>query len=263
VGVTELDARMKLRLGDTEVARIGLGTNRLRNTAANVAFVREAIAAGIGMIDTAHSYTEGESEATIGAAVSSGPEGRVIATKGGIGGPGRGRPEVLRAEIEESFRRLRTDTIALYYLHRFDPKTPLEESLGAINEYRERGQIRHIGISNVSIEQIERARGVAPIAAVQNHYNLSEREHEEVVDYCEREEIVFVPYFPLGGQGRPALGKIAARHGATRVQITLAWLLKRSPAMLPIPGTLSLGHLKENVAALEIELTDAEFDALR
>jgi len=263
VGVTELDARMKVRVGDTEVARIGLGTNRLRNTPAKVAFVREAIATGIGMIDTAHSYTQGESEATIGAAVSPGPEGCVIATKGGIGGPGRGRPEVLRAEVEESFRRLRTDTIALYYLHRVDPETPLEESLGAINEYRERGQIRHVGISNVSIEQIERARRVVPIAAVQNHYNLSQREHDDVVDYCEREEIVFVPYFPLGGEGGPALEEIAERHGATRVQIILAWLLKRSPAMLPIPGTLSLEHLKENVAALEIELSDAEFDALQ
>jgi pyridoxine 4-dehydrogenase len=263
VGVTELDARMKVRVGDTEVARIGLGTNRLRNTPAKVAFVREAIATGIGMIDTAHSYTQGESEATIGAAVSPGPEGCVIATKGGIGGPGRGRPEVLRAEVEESFRRLRTDTIALYYLHRVDPETPLEESLGAINEYRERGQMRHVGISNVSIEQIERARRVVPIAAVQNHYNLSQREHDDVVDYCEREEIVFVPYFPLGGEGGPALEEIAERHGATRVQIILAWLLKRSPAMLPIPGTLSLEHLKENVAALEIELSDAEFDALQ
>jgi pyridoxine 4-dehydrogenase len=254
---------MKLRVGDAEVARIGLGTNRLRNTSANVAFVREAIAAGIGMIDTAHSYTEGESEATIGEAVSSGPESCVIATKGGIGGPGRGRPEVLRAEIEESFHRLRTDTIALYYLHRVDPETPLEESLGAINEYRERGRIRHVGISNVSIEQIERARRVVPIAAVQNHYNLSERSREEVVDYCERERIVFVPYFPLRGEGGRALREIAARHGATPAQITLAWLLTRSPAMLPIPGTLSLWHLKENVAALQIELTDAEFDALR
>jgi pyridoxine 4-dehydrogenase len=254
---------MKLRVGDAEVARIGLGTNRLRNTPANVAFVREAIAAGIGMADTAHSYTGGESEETIGAAVSSEPDGCVIATKGGIGGPGRGRPEVLRAEIEESFRRLRTDTIALYYLHRVDPETPLEESLGAINEYRERGRIRHVGISNVSIEQIERARRVVPIAAVQNHYNLSERSHEEVVDYCERKQIVFVPYFPLRGEGGRALREIAARHGATPAQITLAWLLKRSPAMLPIPGTLSLGHLKENVAALQIELTAAEFDALR
>ena len=263
MGVTELDARMKLRVGDIEVARIGLGTNRLRHTPANVDFVREAIAAGIGMIDTAHSYTEGASEATIGAAVASEPEDCVIATKGGIGGPGRGRPDVLRAEIEESFRRLRTETIALYYLHRVDPETPIEESLGAINEYRERGQIRHVGISNVSIEQIDRARRVLPIAAVQNHYNLSERDHEEVVDYCEREEIVFVPYFPLGGKGGPALAEIAARHDASRVQITLAWLLRRSPAMLPIPGTLSLEHLRENVAALQIELSEEEYEALR
>jgi pyridoxine 4-dehydrogenase len=254
---------MKLRVGDTEVARIGLGTNRLRHTPENVTFVREAIAAGIGMIDTAHSYAGGESEATIGEALASEPDGCVVATKAGIGGPGRGRPEVLRAEIEESFRRLDTDAITLYYLHRVDPETPLEESLGAINEYRDGGRIRHIGISNVSIEQIERARRVAPIAAVQNHYNLSEREHEEVVDYCEREDIVFVPYFPLQGGGGPAVAEIATRHGASRTQITLAWLLRRSPAMLPIPGTLSLKHLKENVAALQIELTDEEFEALR
>jgi aryl-alcohol dehydrogenase-like predicted oxidoreductase len=254
---------MKLRVGGTEVARIGLGTNRLRHTPENVTFVREAIAAGIGMIDTAHSYTGGESETTIGEAVASQPDGCVVATKGGIGGPGRGRPDVLRAEIEESFRRLRIDAITLYYLHRVDPETPLEESLGAINEYRDGGRIRHIGISNVSIEQIERARRVAPIAAVQNHYNLSEREHEEVVDYCEREDIVFVPYFPLQGGGGPAVAVIAARHGASRTQITLAWLLRRSPAMLPIPGTLSLGHLKENLAALQIELTDEELEALR
>jgi aryl-alcohol dehydrogenase-like predicted oxidoreductase len=160
-------------------------------------------------------------------------------------------------------RRLRTDTIALYYLHRVDPETPIEDSLAAINEYRERGQIRLVGISNVSIEQIERARRVVPVAAVQNHYNLSERKHEEVVDYCEREGIVFVPYFPLRGTGGPELDEIAVRHGASTFQITLAWLLRRSPVTLPIPGTLSLEHLRENVAALEIELSDEEFDALR
>jgi len=251
-----------LRLGEVEVARIGLGTNRLRNAARNVTFVEEALTAGIGMIDTAHTYTGGESEETIGAATS-GPEGVVIATKGGFGGPGGGRPDVLRAQIEESLRRLRTDTIALYYLHRVDPETPIEDSLAAINEYRERGQIRLVGISNVSIEQIERARRVVPVAAVQNHYNLSERKHEEVVDYCEREGIVFVPYFPLRGTGGPELDEIAVRHGASTFQITLAWLLRRSPVTLPIPGTLSLEHLRENVAALEIELSDEEFDALR
>jgi len=254
---------MKLKVGDTEVARIGLGTNRLRNTPANVAFVKEAIAAGVGMIDTAHTYTGGASEQTIGMALPREPDHCVVATKGGGGGgSGRGRPEILHAEIEESLRRLRTDSIALYYLHRVDPETPIEESLAAIDEYRERGQIRHIGISEVSIAEIERARRVVPITAVQNHYSLSERKHEEVVDYCARESIVFVPFFPLRADRRGPLEEIAALHGATAVQITLAWLLRRSPAMLPIPGTLSLEHLKENLAALEIELTDAEFEAL-
>jgi len=260
----EPDHPTKLRLGDADVTRIGLGTNRLANTPANVAFVKEAVAAGVGMIDTAHSYTGGDSEQTIGAALPVEPDGSVIATKGGGGGgSGRGRPENLQAEIDESLRRLRTDTIALYYLHRVDPETPLEESLAAIDQYRERGKIRHIGISEVSIEQIERARRVVPIAAVQNHYNLAERKHEEVVDYCERENIVFVPFFPLRGDGGRALAEIAAQHGATLVQIKLAWLLRRSPAMFPIPGTLSVEHLHENVAALEIELTDGDFEALR
>jgi pyridoxine 4-dehydrogenase len=259
----ERDRSTKLRLADTEVARIGLGTNRLTNTPANVAFVKEAVAAGVGLIDTAHTYTRGESEETIGAALSPDPQRCVVATKGGGGGPGRGRPEVLRAEIEESLRRLRTDNIALYYLHRVDPQTPLEESLAAIREYRDRGKIRHIGISEVSVDQIERARQLVPIAAVQNHYNLSERKHEAVVDYCASENIVFVPYYPLRGDGGRALAEIAARHGATPAQIALAWLLRRSPTMLPIPGTLSLEHLKENLAAWQIELADAEFEALR
>jgi aryl-alcohol dehydrogenase-like predicted oxidoreductase len=170
---------------------------------------------------------------------------------------------VLGAEIEQSLRRLRTETIALYYLHRVDPETPLEESLGAIKDYRDRGKIRNIGISEVTIDQIERARKVVPIAAVQNRYNLSDRTHEAVVDYCAAEDIVFVPFFPLRGNGGRELAEIAEQHGATSEQITLAWLLRRSPAMLPIPGTLSLEHLKENVAALSIELTDAEFEALR
>jgi pyridoxine 4-dehydrogenase len=253
-----------IRLGDAEIARIGMGTNRLTNTPANVAFVKDAVAAGVGMIDTAHSYTGGESEQTIGAALSSDRDGRVVATKGGGGGgAGRGRPENLRAEIEDSLRRLRTDAIDLYYLHRVDPETPLEESLAAIKEYRDRGKIRHVGMSEVSIDQIERGRRVVPIAAVQNHYHLSERKHEAVVDHCAGENIVFVPFFPLGGDGGRALAEIADRHGATPTQITLAWLLRRSPAMLPIPGTLSLAHLKENLAALRIELTEAEFEALR
>jgi aryl-alcohol dehydrogenase-like predicted oxidoreductase len=157
---------------------------------------------------------------------------------------------------------LRTDSIALYYLHRVDPETPLEQSLEAIAEYHERGKIRHVGVSEVSIDQIDRAREVVPITAVQNHYNLVERKHEEVVDYCAREGIVFVPFFPLRGGGGRTLAEIAERHGATPAQITLAWLLKRSPVTLPIPGTLSIEHLRENLAALEIELNDAEFQAL-
>jgi pyridoxine 4-dehydrogenase len=252
-----------VKLGDFDVARIGLGTNRLTKTRDHVAFIRAAVAAGVQMIDTAHSYTGGQSEETIGDALSPLPQGCVVATKGGIGGPGRGRPEVLRAELDESLRRLRIDSISLYYLHRVDPETPIEESLATIKEYRDQGKVRLVGISEVGIDQIERARRVVPIAAVQNHYNLSERKYEAVVDYCAAEGIVFVPFFPLRGSGGAALSEIAARHRATAQQITLAWLLRRSPAMLPIPGTLSLDHVKQNVAALKIELTDAEYEALR
>ena len=251
-----------MKVGDIDVARIGLGTNRLTKTPDNVAFIQAAVAAGVQMIDTGHLYAGGQSEETIGAALSPIPEGCIVATKGGFGGEGRGRPEVLSAEIEQSLRALRTDSIYLYYLHRVDPQTPIEESLGAIKEYRDRGKIRHVGVSNVDIDQIERARRVVPIVAVQNHYNLSERESEAVVDYCAGEDIVFVPYFPLRGSGGRPLDEIADRRRATPQQITLAWLLRRSPAMLPIPGTLSLEHLKENVVASKIELTDAEFEAL-
>jgi pyridoxine 4-dehydrogenase len=250
-----------LTLGDTEVSRIGLGTNRLAETRENVAFVGKAVAAGVGLVDTAHLYTGGQSEATIGAALSPPPQGCIVATKGGFR-PGEGRPDVLRAQIEESLRRLRTDSIALYYLHRVDPETPLEESLATIKEYRDEGKIAHVGVSEVGIDQIERARKVVPIVAVQNHYNLSERQHEEVVDYCAAEGLVFVPFFPLRGDGGAPLVEIADGHGASPAQIALAWLLRRSPAMLPIPGTLSLAHLEENLAALEIELSDAEYQAL-
>jgi pyridoxine 4-dehydrogenase len=250
----------KIALGATPLARIGLGTNRLANTRENVAFVEEAAAAGIELIDTAHIYAGGESEAAIGAA--SLPGGCVVATKGGYGA-GNGRPEVLAAQIEESLRRLRTDSIGLYYLHEPDPETPLEDSLGVIRDYRDRGAIRHVGVSNVSVEQVERARQVVPVAAVQNHYNLAERAHEDVVDHCARNGIAFVPYFPLRAGGGPAAARIAERHGATPAQIALAWLLHRAPVTLPIPGTLSIEHVRENLAAAEIELTGEEFEALR
>jgi pyridoxine 4-dehydrogenase len=241
------------------IKRIGLGTNRLTNTPANVAFIKAAVEAGIEMIDSAHLYTGGQSEETIGAALSPIPENVVVATKGGFAGPGRGKPEVLRGELDQSLRALRAATIPLYYLHRVDPETPIEESLGAIKEYQDRGQVKDIGISEVDIELIERARRVVKVAAVQNHYNLAERKYEAVVDYCTREGITFVPFFPLREVAGAALKEIARRRRASPQQIALAWLLKRSPVMLPIPGTLSLAHLKENLAALDVELTDAEY----
>jgi len=251
-----------VKLEDLDVARIGLGTNRLTKTPDNIALINAAVATGVQMIDTAHSYTGGQSEETIGEALSPIPKGVIVATKGGIGGAGRGRPEVLASEIEQSLRRLDTQSIYLYYLHRVDPQTPLEESLSAIKEYRDQGKIRYVGLSEVVIDQVEHARKVVPIAAVQNQYNLSERKYDSVIDYCAAEGIVFVPFFPLRGNGGGKLIEIAERHAASPRQITLAWLLRRSPAMLPIPGTLSLEHLKENVAASHIELSDAEFEAL-
>jgi aryl-alcohol dehydrogenase-like predicted oxidoreductase len=251
-----------LNVAGVDVPRIGLGTNRLTDSSKNAEFVRRAVAAGVGMIDTAHLYTGGESEATIGAALSSSPDGVVVATKGGFR-PGQGAPEVLRVQIEESLRRLRTDRIQLYYLHRVDPETPLEQTLAAIKEYVDAGKIGQVGLSEVGTAEIERAREVVEVAAVQNQYNLAERKWDHVVDYCAREGIVFVPYYPLrGGDGGRPVAKIAKRHGATPSQVMLAWLLRRSPTSLPIPGTLSRAHLQENLGALELELSDGEFDAL-
>jgi aryl-alcohol dehydrogenase-like predicted oxidoreductase len=250
-----------LAVGETRVTRVGLGTNRLTNTPGNQALLREALSAGVNFIDTAHLYSGGDSERTIGAALAPFWEGTIVATKGGYS-PGEGRPEILGAQIEESLHRLRADEIQLYYLHRVDPETPLDTSLSTIREYRDQGKIRHVGISEVVVEEIERAREIVPIAAVQNHYNLSARKHEQVVDYCAEQQILFVPYFPLRGDGGPALREIAEAHRATPSQITLAWLLKRSPTMLPIPGTLSPEHLRDNVAALDIELTEQEYQAL-
>lgn len=249
-----------IKLGDLEIARMGLGTNRLTETTGNAQFVREAFQAGIGLIDTAHLYTSGSSERTIGAALN-GPGGRrIVATKGGFR-PGEGRPEVLAAQIDESLRRLRTTSIDLFYLHRVDPETPLETSLGVLSDYHDRGLIRNVGISHVSVAQIELARQVVPISAVQNQYNVADRGSDDVVDYCTEEHIVFVPYYPLHGD-HPLLSEIARGQNATASQIGLAWLLRRSPNILPIPGTLSIEHVRENVGALDIELTDEEFDAL-
>jgi pyridoxine 4-dehydrogenase len=250
-----------ITLGDYRVNRIGLGTNRLTDTPENRAFLGAAVDAGVGLIDTAHVYTGGESERTIGAALAPSPDDLVVATKGGYE-RGGGRPERLRAELEESFDRLRTDSIALYYLHRVDPGVPLEETLGVLREYRDAGRVRHVGLSQVSVDQIERARAVVPIAAVQNEYNLSERTYDDVVDFCERENIPFVPFFPLRGRAPAPLDEIASRYDAPPQQVTLAWLLKRSPCMVPIPGTLSLEHLKTNLAALDLELSDEDYAEL-
>jgi aryl-alcohol dehydrogenase-like predicted oxidoreductase len=212
------------------------------------------------MIDTAHVYTGGDSERTIGEALSPAPAPVVVATKGGY--TGSGSPEALRGQIEQSLASLRTDAIDLYYLHRVDPEVGLETSLGVIAEFRERGQIKEVGISAVDVEQIEAARQVVPIAAVQNAYNLAQRDSDEVVDHCEENGIVFVPYYPLKFGATPGLRQVAASRGASHAQIALAWLLHRSPATLPIPGTLSIEHLRENLGALEIELSDEEFEAL-
>jgi aryl-alcohol dehydrogenase-like predicted oxidoreductase len=241
------------------VARIGLGTNRLTKTKDNIDFIKAAVSAGVQMIDTAHVYTGGQSEETIGEALSPIPEGCIVATKGGVRGAS---PEMLRADIDQSLRRLKVNQIDLYYLHRVDPETPLEESLSTIKEYREGGNIVLVGLSNVSIDQIERARRVVPIAAVQNQFNLSDHRHDGVVDYCANEGIVFVPYSPLRVEAGPVLSEIAKRLRATPQQVMLAWLLRRSPAMLPIPGTLSRDHLEENLAALRLDLTDQDFKTL-
>jgi pyridoxine 4-dehydrogenase len=249
-----LDEMTTFRLAGVDVPRIGLGTNRLTTAPAHVRFVREAVAAGVRHIDTAHLYTRGESERAIGEALGGAAEDVLVATKGGFGGAGQGRPDVLRAQIEQSLRSLRTDTIGLYYLHRVDPETPLEESLGAIKEYVDRGAIRHVGVSEVSVDQIERARRVLPIASVQNEYNLADRGHDDVVEYCEREQIAFVPFYPLSGDGPPGLAATAERLGVSINAAKLAWLLRRSPVVLPIPGTLSIEHLRENLSAPDVDL---------
>jgi len=248
-----------LTLDGIELPRIGLGTNRLTEGPENWELLKTAVDAGLNFIDTAHGYTNGESERTIGSALAPFRENLVVATKGGYRD---GRPDAISAQIEESLQRLQTDAIPLYYLHRPDPEVPLETSLGAISDYRDQGTIRHVGISNFGVEQIERARQVVPIAAVQNHYSRTEREHEDVVDRCAEAGIIFVPYFPLRGQGGRVLTEVARRHDATPEQIALAWLLKRSPTMLPIPGTTSIEHLRDNLGALEIELSDADYREL-
>ncbi len=241
--------------------RVGLGTNRLTNTPANRDFLRAAVDAGVDFIDTAHLYTSGESERTIGEALAPFPPGLTVASKGAYA-KGTG-PDDLRRHVTESLERLRADRIELYYVHRMQPEHSVEAMVTVLAEARRMGTISHVGVSDVSLEELELARTVVPIAAAQNEYSLAAREHDEVVDYCAEHDILFVPFFPLRGGNDEAVAAIAAAHGATPHQVKLAWLLKRSPAMLPIPGTLSIEHLRENLGALELELTNEEFDRLR
>ncbi len=264
--------------GDVEVRRLGYGAMRITGTgvwgpppdrARALAVLRRAVELGVTLIDTADSYGPHVSEELIAEALHPYPHGLAIATKGGFerSGPNRwetnGRPEHLRAACEGSLERLRLDRIDLYQLHRIDPKVPAEESLGALVRLREEGKIRHVGLSEVSVAEIERARAVVPIGSVQNRYNVSERAAEPVLEYCEREGLGFIPWYPLltGKLAQPggAVARAAERLGATPAQVALAWLLKRSPVMLPIPGTSSVEHLEENVASAAVELSDEAY----
>lgn len=234
--------------------------------------LKRAVELDINFIDTADSYGPEVSERLIGETLYPYPDGLVIATKAGLlrDGPGQwrpdGRPEHLREACEGSLRRLKLDRIDLYQLHRIDPRVPAAESLGTLAELRDEGKIRHLGLSEVGVEEIRQAREIVPIASVQNRYNLTDRGSEDVLDFCEREGIGFIPWFPLavGDLARPGgpLDEVAARHDATPGQIALAWLLWRSPVMLPIPGTSSVAHLEENVAAASLELNEEELATL-
>jgi pyridoxine 4-dehydrogenase len=268
--------------GDLRVNRLGFGAMRItgegiwgkpENPEEARAVLRRAVELGINLIDTADSYGPEVSERLIGETLHPYPDDLVIATKGGLlrDGPGQwrpdGRPEHLRQACEGSLRRLKVDRIDLYQLHRIDSRVPAEESLGALAELREEGKVRYVGLSEVGVEEIQRAQEIVPIVSVQNRYNLTDRGSEDVLDFCEREGIGFIPWFPLatGDLARPGgpLDEIAARHDASPGQVALAWLLWRSPVMLPIPGTSSVKHLEENVAAAFLDLDEEELAALR
>jgi pyridoxine 4-dehydrogenase len=267
--------------GDLTVHRLGFGAMRItgegvfgppadRDEAIRV--LRRAVELGVNLIDTAESYGPHVSEALIAEALYPYPDGLVIATKGGFDRPAPGkwkvdcRPARLREELEGSLSRLRRERIDLWQLHRIDPDVPVEEQFGVIQEFVREGRVRHVGLSEVTVEQIEHARRFFPVVSVQNRYNLLDREWEPVLDYCEREGIGFLPWYPLavGKLARPGgtLSEIANRHGATPAQVALAWLLRRSPVMLPIPGTSRVRHLEENMAAARISLSDDEFRAI-
>jgi pyridoxine 4-dehydrogenase len=269
-------------LGDQlAVNRLGFGTMRLTgpgiwgepaNRAEAIAVLRRAVELGINLIDTANSYGPYVAENLIREALHPYPKGVVIATKAGLvrTGPNAwapvGRPEYLRQECEMSLRRLDLDRIDLFQLHRIDPKVPADEQFGLLKELQSEGKIRYAGLSEVSVADIKAARKVLPIVSVQNLYNITDRKHEDVLEYCTRENLGFIPWFPLatGSLAKPgsALDRIAQRQGAEPGQVALAWLLRKSPVTLPIPGTSKVEHLEENMAAAFVELDDATFAEL-
>jgi pyridoxine 4-dehydrogenase len=266
--------------GDLTVNRMGFGAMRLTGRGIwgppadrpeAIRVLRRAIELGVDFIDTADSYGPEVSEAIIAEALHPYPAGLVIATKGGLLRPGpdrwvpNGRPEYLRRQLESSLRRLKVERIDLWQLHRIDEKVPESEQLDAMREFQREGLVRHLGLSEVTVAQIERARRAIPIVSVQNRYNLTDREWEAEVDYSEREGLAFLPWFPLAAGALDESGplaRVARRHGATPYQIALAWLLAHSPAMLVIPGTSSVSHLEENIRAAEIQLTPEDLEEL-
>ena len=264
--------------GDLTVRRLGFGAMRITGTGIwgepeNLeqakAVLRRTVELGVNFIDTADSYGPDVSERLIAEALHPYPDDLVIATKGGLERPGpgqwtaNGRPEHLVEACEGSLRRLRLEQIPLYQFHRPDPRVPLEESLGTLVMLKEQGKIRHIGLSNVNEEQLRRAQRVTPIVSIQNRYNVDDRQSESLVDLCEQEQMVFLPWAPIQDmEGREAVTRVAQRHGATPHQVVLAWLLARSPSILPIPGTGSVPHLEDNVAAASVELSREEVNEL-
>jgi pyridoxine 4-dehydrogenase len=264
--------------GDLKVNRLGYGAMRItgkgiwgepKDPEVAKKVLRRAVELGVNFIDTADSYGPEVSERLIGEALAPYADGVVIATKAGFTrqGPDKwvpvGRPEYLQQEVEMSLRRLKLERIDLWQLHRIDPKVAVEESLGVIKKMQEQGKIRHVGLSEVKPHEIDQARKVVDVVSVQNLYNIGDRNHEDVVEYCTKHGLAFIPWFPVAaGKLTQPGGKLdgaAKRHGATLSQLSIAWLLHRSPVMLPIPGTSSVEHLEENVAAAGIELSDAEW----
>ena len=266
---------------DLLVTRLGFGTMRITgkgiwgqpvDRAEALRVLRRAVELGINFIDTADSYGPGVSEEIIAEALYPNSANLAIATKGGFERPGpdrwveNGNPQHLRSACEGSLRRLRLDRIDLYQLHRIDPKIPMEDQLGALKDLQAEGKIRHIGLSEVSVQQIQHARTIAPIVSIQNRYSLVDRGSEDVLEYCEKEKIGFIPWFPLAaGQlssGDSPIRRMAERLEATPSQVALAWLLSRSPVLLPIPGTSSVAHLEQNVAAARLKIDENEMQEL-